>query len=67
MLGFGRGRGGWPRGMRKPVRTICQCPSCGHFERHILGDPCCHHKCPICGTRLLGTYCWDERSKMVRR
>jgi hypothetical protein len=67
ILGIGRGRGGRPRGMRKPGRTFCQCPSCGHFEPHILGDPCCRYKCPVCGTRLLGISCLDERRREARR
>lgn len=56
----------WSR-RKAPRRTICQCPSCGHFEPHALGDPCCQHKCPKCGTRLLGTSCWSERRQAVKK
>ncbi|PLW80454.1 hypothetical protein C0585_02565 [Candidatus Woesearchaeota archaeon] len=30
----------------------CVCPSCGHTEEHIRGQPCNNKKCPKCNTMM---------------
>jgi hypothetical protein len=31
----------------------CVCPSCGHREQHVAGQPCYQKKCPECGTQMV--------------
>jgi len=49
-MGLGRGRGrGFGRGLQNAGPDgICVCPSCGHEEPHITGQPCNQRKCPKC-------------------
>jgi len=61
--GIGPGGGGGGRGMgRGPGRMggpyaagpggNCVCPSCGHAEPHVTGQPCNQKTCPKCGTQM---------------
>lgn len=49
-VGSGRGRGrGFGRGTQNAgPNGTCVCPSCGHEENHIRGQPCNQRKCPKC-------------------
>lgn len=31
----------------------CVCPTCGHREPHVAGQPCTEKKCPQCSTALV--------------
>lgn len=46
--GGGGGRMGGPRAAGPEGNCIC--PSCGHKEPHVAGQPCYNKKCPKCGT-----------------
>ncbi|NLG50496.1 MAG: hypothetical protein GX552_10345 [Chloroflexi bacterium] len=62
---FGRGRGRGADGGRSGGAGrkggaaaagpggYCVCPSCGHREPHVAGQPCYEKKCPQCGARLV--------------
>ncbi|HDS30462.1 MAG TPA: hypothetical protein ENN67_05390 [Firmicutes bacterium] len=47
--GGGQGRGG--AGFGGPGGN-CVCPSCGHKQQHIQGQPCNSIKCPKCGAPM---------------
>ena len=32
--------------------NIAVCPSCGHAEPHVVGQPCNQKTCPKCGTQM---------------
>lgn len=53
--GLGRGRGrGFGRGLQNAgPNGVCVCPSCGHEETHIRGQPCSQRKCPKCGALMI--------------
>ncbi len=52
------GSGSYHRGMGKMGGNglgsggLCVCPSCGHRQSHVRGQPCTNIKCPQCGTAL---------------
>lgn len=51
-LGLGRGRG-FNRGSTNAGPSgVCICPSCGHEEQHVRGQPCNQKKCPKCDTLM---------------
>jgi hypothetical protein len=50
--GDGQGQGGGRQG--DGGAEICECPSCGHTEKHEKGKPCQDIKCPECGTKMVG-------------
>jgi hypothetical protein len=60
--GGGTGRGGGRGGGRGPGRMggpaaagpggSCVCPSCGHRQPHVTGQPCYEVECPKCGNRM---------------
>ena len=54
--GRGRGQGGGRGMMGGPFAAgpsgNCVCPSCGHKEPHITGQPCMGKSCPKCGTQM---------------
>ena len=60
--GSGQGGGGARGGGRVPGLMggpsvagpggDCVCPSCGHREPHVVGEPCYRKKCPQCGTQM---------------
>ena len=58
-IGGGRGRtpvsGGRGR-MSGPFAAgpggSCVCPSCGHKDPHVAGQPCYLKSCPKCGTKM---------------
>lgn len=49
--GFGRGQGGGP--FAAGPGGQCVCPSCGHAEPHVTGQPCNQKACPKCGTTMV--------------
>jgi hypothetical protein len=49
--GQGGGRGGGP--YAAGPGGDCVCPSCGHKEPHVVGQPCYQKKCPKCGTPMI--------------
>jgi predicted DNA-binding protein (UPF0251 family) len=55
--GMGRGRGGGGGGRMGGAGLgpggTCKCPSCGHTEPQIRGQPCMNKKCPKCGTMMI--------------
>lgn len=57
--GDGSGPAGFGRGVRRGLGRggqfagpggVCVCPSCGHEETHVRGQPCNQKKCPKCNT-----------------
>lgn len=60
--GGGQGGGSGRGGGRGPGRMggsqaagpggYCVCPSCGHREKHVVGQPCYRKQCPECGTKM---------------
>jgi uncharacterized protein len=51
-IGRGRGRG-FGRGFQNAGPSgICVCPSCGHEEPHIRGQPCNQKNCPKCNSLM---------------
>ena len=48
--GRGMGRGGGP--FAAGPGGNCVCPSCGHTEPHVVGQPCNQKTCPKCGTPM---------------
>lgn len=61
--GGGRGGGSGRGGGRGPGRMggakaagpggVCVCPSCGHKEQHVAGQPCYQKQCPECGAQMV--------------
>lgn len=55
--GGGRGGGRGPGRMGGPEAAgpggDCVCPSCGHREQHVAGQPCYRKKCPECGAQMV--------------
>jgi hypothetical protein len=49
--GGGRGQGGGP--FAAGPDGNCVCPSCGHKEPHVAGQPCYQKKCPKCGMQMI--------------
>jgi len=49
-LSGGQGRGGGPNAAGPG--GSCLCPSCGHRQPHVPGQPCTEIKCPRCGARM---------------
>ncbi|OQX50965.1 hypothetical protein B5M47_02515 [candidate division CPR3 bacterium 4484_211] len=47
----GRGRMGGPKAAGPG--GFCVCPSCGHKEAHVAGQPCYQKSCPSCGARMV--------------
>jgi len=52
--GQGRGGGrGFGRGTQNAgPNGTCMCPSCGHEQAHVRGQPCNQTKCPKCETLM---------------
>jgi predicted DNA-binding protein (UPF0251 family) len=51
-LGIGRGLG-IRRGFKNAGPSgVCVCPSCGHEEAHLRGQPCNQRKCPKCNALM---------------
>jgi hypothetical protein len=53
--GRGRGRGPGRMGGSKAAGPggNCVCPSCGHKEPHVAGEPCYQKKCSKCGVQMV--------------
>lgn len=53
--GAGAGRGpGRMRGSKAAgPNGYCVCPSCGHREPHVAGEPCYQKKFPRCDTQMV--------------
>ena len=53
--GRGAGRGPGRMGGSKAAGPggYCICPSCGHRELHVAGEPCYQKKCPQCGAQMV--------------
>jgi len=50
--GQGQGRGLGRGGFNAGPGGNCVCPSCGHKEPHVLGEPCNKKECPKCGNLM---------------
>jgi len=50
--GAGRGPGRMGGSQSAGPAGYCVCPSCGHREEHVAGQPCYRKKCPECGTKM---------------
>lgn len=54
--GSGRGQGRGPGrmgGIAAGPDGDCVCPSCGHREPHVVGQPCTGKTCPKCGAHMI--------------
>lgn len=51
--GMGRGQRGRMGGLARGPGGTCKCPSCGHEEPQIRGQPCMGKKCPKCGSNMI--------------